>query len=346
VKPAVSIVIPALNEEGAIREIVEEIRKILSSAGRAHEIIVVDDGSSDRTGEIARHAGADVVRHPHNVGYGRSLKDGIAAARHDVVVIIDADGTYPAAEIVNLLSKFDEGFDMVVGRRTGPAYSGSFLKAPLREFLRLLVEFTSSRKIPDINSGFRVFRRNHAILFEPRLCDTFSYTTSLTLAFMMNGCFVGYQPVAYLPRVGKSKVRLVKDSLKTLQYISEAAVYYNPLRIFGGMAGLLGVVALVLLMCNIALRSEGVFLLAVGILTSTTLIFGMGLLAVALKQVHHHHLTGLREDLTSAIAESVSAAGAIAREHETAPLLSADPTEPAATTPGSNLRPAERRLVR
>ena len=124
------------------------------------EIIVVNDGSTDRTGLIAREAGAVVIDHPHNVGYGKSLKDGIAKAKNDTIVISDADSTYPIYEIPNLVSLYQKGYDMVVGARRGEHYDESIIKSPLRKILTFIVEFVAGGLLPDINSGLRVFSEN------------------------------------------------------------------------------------------------------------------------------------------------------------------------------------------
>src|SRR5262249_18753540 len=122
--------------------------------------------------------------------------------------------------------------DMTVGQRTGEEFRESIVKAPLRGVLKVPVEYTAGRSIPDINSGLRIFDRAMAMRFFARLCDTFSFTTSLTLAFVINGLYVAHVPIAYYKRKGESKVRLLQDSLNTIQYVAEAAIYYNPLRIF------------------------------------------------------------------------------------------------------------------
>jgi len=227
-----SIVIPALDEENGISETLQQIRSLEKSTGLEIEIVVVDDGSRDRTGKMARDIGATIIRHPAPAGYGHSLKDGIRAARFDAIVIADADGTYPLDRIPDLLKEYDEGFDMVVGARTGSEYRESLLKLPLRFVLKWLVEFTAGRKIPDINSGFRIFSRRTALGYLERLCDTFSFTTGMTLAYMLTGRFVQYIPIAYHKRQGKSKVRLFRDSLRTMQYIVDAILYYNPIKLF------------------------------------------------------------------------------------------------------------------
>src|SRR5262249_6848680 len=158
----------------AIARTLLDIRQALS--GTTNEIIVVDDGSTDGTGRIAAEAGAKVVRHPENIGYGRSLKDGIAAAQHDIIAIIDADGTYLPSDIPRLMTELERGLDMVVGARSGGHYRESWLKAPLRRVLTRLVEFTVGRGVPDVNSGLRVFRRSTILPYFPQLCNTFSFT--------------------------------------------------------------------------------------------------------------------------------------------------------------------------
>ena len=263
----ITLVIPALNECDSIAATVTRAAHVFEQAGLAPaEIIVVDDGSNDGTGALAQEAGARVITHPHNVGYGRSLKDGIAAAVHDTIVISDADGTYPLEDIPRLVEAYHKGFDMVVGARTGAHYHESLLKSPLRAILRRIVEFTTSRKIPDINSGLRVFSRKTVMSYFHHLCDTFSFTTSMTLAYMMTGRFVLYIPIEYFERVGKTKVRLFKDSLLTLQYIVEMATYYNPLRIFMLASMMSGALAVASIVFGVMLQALSLFWLGVGAL--------------------------------------------------------------------------------
>lgn len=282
----ISIVIPALNEQDEIGRTVTRAREVLSSSGvGAFEIVVVDDGSHDETKARAESAGARVLRHPHNVGYGRSLKDGIVAARYDIIIINDADGTYPIEAIPDLLARYHEGYDMVVGARSGKHYRESLIKMPLRRVLRFIVEFTAGRSIPDINSGLRVFRRSTAVGYFDHLCDTFSFTTSMTLAYMMTGKFVAYVPIDYNKRVGKSKVRLLRDSMKTLQYIVEAAIYYNPLKMFLLMAGIVLVSSFVSFALALIAKLNVFFYVGVGGIISSVIIFSLGLLAVLLRQI-------------------------------------------------------------
>jgi glycosyltransferase involved in cell wall biosynthesis len=283
----ISLVIPAYDEQEAISTVV--VRADRALAGIEHEVIVVDDGSRDKTSETARAAGATVIRHPHNLGYGAAVKSGVRSARFDTIAIADADGTYPLDQIVPLLNEYAKGFDMVVGARRGTEYRESVLKSPLRLLLKWLVEFTAGRDIPDINSGLRVFSRNTSMTYFSHLCDTFSFTTSLTLAYMMTGKFLSYLPISYGKRIGRTKVRLFRDSLRTLQFIVQAIVYYNPLKIFILMSGLVFLIAVACI--AVAAWSQWVGLYytgTIGIMISM-LVFSIGLLAELLRQIMSKH---------------------------------------------------------
>ena len=196
------------------------------------EIVVVDDGSTDGTASAAESAGSIVLRHPANGGYGRSLMDGIQAAQHDIIVITDGDGTYPVERISDLVRKIEEGFDMAVGARQGTQQYDSLLRAPARLLFKFLVEFTTGAHIPDINSGMRSFRKSQVLPYFPDLCQGFSFTTTLTLIYKLTGKFIVYLPIEYHKRIGKSKVSVIRDSLRTLQYVVEVIVTYNPLKLF------------------------------------------------------------------------------------------------------------------
>ncbi len=282
----ISLVIPAYNEERAIVSTIEQAIAALEACGPgAHEIIVVDDGSSDNTAELAAQHGAKVVQHLQNLGYGKSLKDGITNAANDAIVIADADGTYPIEDLPSLIERYALGFDMVVGERTGPNYRESVFKSPLRKVLKLLVEFTTGRRIPDVNSGFRVFDRQLAMSYFNHLCDTLSFTTSLTLSYMMNNKFVDYIPISYGPRIGKTKVRLLSDSMRTLQYISQAILYYDPLKIFAAVSFFCVVLSLIGFAMTLVFQLRSTYFLAIGGMLVAILVFCLGLVADLLKQI-------------------------------------------------------------
>jgi polyisoprenyl-phosphate glycosyltransferase len=284
----ISLVIPCLNEEGVIVETIQKARSVFDSMDlKDYEIIIVDDGSTDQSTKLALSEGAKVIVHPHNVGYGKSIKDGISQAKYDTIIISDADGTYPLEEIPKLTKEYEKGFDMVVGARTGPHYRESWSKEILRYILKWLVEFTAGRPIPDINSGLRVFSRKVSMQFFNRLCDTFSFTTGITLAYMMSMKYVVYIPIPYKNRVGKSKVRVFRDSLRTLQYIVEAILFYNPIKIFIVLCFLNLLFSLACFSMAYILNLEnGFFIGAAGIL-ATFVIFSLGLLSILLSKNLH-----------------------------------------------------------
>ncbi|OGT37947.1 MAG: hypothetical protein A3F11_02950 [Gammaproteobacteria bacterium RIFCSPHIGHO2_12_FULL_37_14] len=282
----ISIVIPAYNEEDGILDTIKEIKQVCQNNNiHVYEIVVVNDGSTDQTALKLQDTGVTVIHHPHNVGYGRSLKDGINAAAFDVIVITDADRTYPFDKVPLLLEEYKKGFDMVVGARTGNHYRESVLKAPLRRILRFIVEFSAERKIPDINSGLRVFSKSKLLPMFSTLCNTFSFTTSMTLAFMMTGKFVKYIEIPYYHRKGKSKVKLFKDSLRTLQYILQAINYYNPLKLFILFTGFCLTLSFCFFVGGIFTSWKTLFSFGIGSALLSLVILCVGFLADSLKQI-------------------------------------------------------------
>jgi len=227
----VSVVIPAYNEETSIREVIQRVREVLTAKQIEHEIVVVDDGSKDATSSRALEAGARVVQHPQNVGYGRSLKTGILESRFDLVAIMDADGSYPVERLPELIER-SARFHMVVGARTGKFYRGGFIKRIGRFVFRLLSEFAAGQRIADINSGMRVFRRSQLLPFFPVISAGFSFTTTSTLVYLLNGYFVDYVPIEYLRRAGTSKIHHLRDSLRAFQIIVQTILHWNPIKIF------------------------------------------------------------------------------------------------------------------
>ncbi len=239
----VSIVIPAYNEAGSIRGTIEAAGKAFDGTPHAREIIVVDDGSQDATAQEAAAAGARVIRHAQNLGYGFSIRTGTLNARYALIAITDADGTYPVHELPSMVSEVEErGLDMLVGARRGTHYHGSLLKRGSRVLFKFLSEFTVGRKIPDINSGLRVFRRAMILRFWKVLCGGFSFTTTITMIAMITGHTVDYRPVDYYPRTGSSKVHYFRDTLRTAQILVMTMLLFNPIKVF-----LLGVLLFALL---------------------------------------------------------------------------------------------------
>lgn len=234
----VSVVIPAFNEEGAVGEVVVRTHRALGRAKIPHEIIVVDDGSSDGTARKARQAGARVVSMGENRGYGASLKAGFRAAQGDLLAMLDADGTYPPEELPALIKGLDEA-DMVVGARTNPGAAIPSLRRPAKWFLRHWAEYLSERRIPDLNSGLRAFHREAYVRYQGLMPNRFSFTTTLTLSLECHGFVVQYRPVDYLHRVGDSKIRPIADTMNFFSLVLRTVMYFKPLKFFLPVGALL-----------------------------------------------------------------------------------------------------------
>lgn len=238
-----SVVLPAYNEEGAVRRQVQALRDVLERRGILHEIIVVDDGSRDRTAEEALAAGARVLRHAANRGYGASIKTGIAAARYDCVVISDADGTYPADPVPALLEALETA-DMAVGARVAGQAAIPWVRRPAKWLLTWLAARIAGQPIPDLNSGLRAFRREYVKQYLPVLSNRFSFTTTVTLAYLADEYRVVYHPIDYYRRVGRSKIR-PRHFMDFVVLVLRMAMLFQPLRVFVplgigfGAAGLL-----------------------------------------------------------------------------------------------------------
>lgn len=223
-----SIIIPAYNEEGAIGDTVRRISSI--KALPLHEVIVVNDGSTDRTEAVALDAGAKVISHPYNIGNGASVKTGIRSAKGRVLVFLDGDGQHDPNDIPRLLT-FISRYHMVVGARQKSSKTSKH-----RDFANWIynkfASFVADFKIQDLTSGFRVMRREDALRFCDMFPNTFSYPTTSTLAFIRSGRAVKYVPIVTKERVGKSKIRLLSDGVEFLMIIMKIGMLFSPLRVF------------------------------------------------------------------------------------------------------------------
>jgi glycosyltransferase involved in cell wall biosynthesis len=227
---SVSVLIPAFDEEGAIADTVETIRK-QAPHFKDLEIDVINDGSGDRTSEIARTLPVTLVEHPVNRGYGAALKTGLQRARFEYILIADADGTYPLDDIPRLMAEAPD-YDMVVGARTGEVVEVPLVRRPAKWIITRLAEYLSQQTIPDLNSGFRVFRKEVALRFLTLYPDGFSFTTTITLAMLTNHYRVKFIPINYLKRVGKSSIHPIRDFTNFTILIIRICAYFKPLNVF------------------------------------------------------------------------------------------------------------------
>lgn len=228
---ALTIIIPAYNEERGIRPVVEQVRGAMDGFPYEYEILVVDDGSRDRTAEEARATGVRVIQHHQNRGYGEALKTGIRHAAYERIAIIDADGSYPASEIPRLAAMLDDA-EMVVGARTGANAAIPLIRRPAKRMLTWLASYLTGVKIPDLNSGLRLFKRALAIEFFDLLPSKFSFTTTITLAALNSGYLVEFVEVDYYARTGKSKIRPIQDTINFFMLVLRLTLIFRPLKIY------------------------------------------------------------------------------------------------------------------
>jgi len=278
-EPQYTVVLPCYNEEKGIRQSIDAIRASLGDPA-SYALLVVNDGSSDASGRILEEIRADdahlqVVHHERNQGYGAALKTGVRRTTTELIVITDADGSYPIERIPELVGLAAEA-DMIVGARTGEDVEYPLIRKIPKLFLRAYASWLTGASIPDMNSGLRVFRKSLVERFINILPDTFSFTTTITMALMRNRYNVQFVPISYKTRVGKSKIKPVRDTLRFMQLILRTGMYFAPLRVLSPVIGLL-------MLAFLASLSYDIFVLAN--LTDKTillLLFGMNTTMFAL----------------------------------------------------------------
>ncbi len=277
INTAISIIIPAYNEEKGIITLLEGLRDL----NRDYEIIVVDDGSDDNTAAIAKNfLNIKLVRHEQNSGYGAAIKTGIKYATGDIVLIIDADGTYPLQQIPDLIKSLKEGnYAMVVGARTKKDVKIPIIRRPAKWFINKLANYLSGIKIPDLNSGMRAITKSAIERFMHILPDGFSFTTTITLAMLTNGYRVKYIPIDYHKREGRSKIRPIQDTLNFMQLIIRTILYFNPLRVFIPLSISLVILAFLVLIGSYLLFGRAVDVTFGVILMTAVMVMAIGMLA-------------------------------------------------------------------
>ncbi|MGQ9493575.1 MAG: glycosyltransferase family 2 protein [Anaerolineae bacterium] len=228
----ISIVIPVYNEEAAIGDDLDCVKRTMDATGRPYEVIVVNDGSTDRTEEIvASRPWVKLLRHDQNRGTGAARNTGIKAAKGDIIIMTDGDGTYPNQDMPRLLQCMEQ-CDMVIGARTQERGTLKWLRAPAKWFIRSLAAYLTGTQIPDLNSGFRAFKRDIALKYLRILPTTHSWVSTITIAFLSDGYVVKYIPIDYYKRKGRSKFHPIRDTYNYLTLVVRTVTYFNPLKVF------------------------------------------------------------------------------------------------------------------
>lgn len=277
-EPTLAVVIPALNEEEAIADTIKQADSVLSKMGVAHQIIVVNDGSRDRTEACAKEAGAQVLTHHESKGYGAAIKVGVRACKAPWVLILDADGTYPPSDIEPLLLASDSQ-DVIIGARTKEGSKVPAIRRPMKWLLTRLAESLSGRSIPDLNSGMRLFQRKDFLRKCPHLPNGFSLTTTHTLMALALFQKVRFVPIGYETRAGKSKFHPIWDTWGMIMLIIRTVMMFDPMRVFLPVSGLLLLAAVAVAVISLTALDRFLDTTFVVLLFASLQFFALGLLA-------------------------------------------------------------------
>jgi polyisoprenyl-phosphate glycosyltransferase len=279
----VTVVLPVFNEATHVREEVERITAGLTAAGKSFEILVVDDGSTDGSADVLDQLVAEdairLVRLPRNRGSGFARRVGTEQARGEVVVWTDADMTYPNGDIAALVDELDGGWDQVVGARTSEQGTHRWARVPAKFLIRKLASYLVKERIPDLNSGFRAFRRSTALPYLHLLPTGFSCVTTITLAFLANAHLVHYVPIDYAERAGESKFHWRRDTARYVQQVVRMVMTFNPLRVFLPLGGALFAGSIAKLVFDIVDKGGRITTNTVILVIVSLQIIALGLLA-------------------------------------------------------------------
>ena len=285
-KPYLSIVMPCLNEAENIDNLLPKIKEHQPDA----EILVVDDGSTDRSLEICNEHGVKVVSHPASLGNGAAIKTGARNAIGEIIVFMDADGQHAPEDIQRLLSKLEQGYDMVVGARQSSSHA-SKKRLIGNTIFNKLASFMTGQKIEDLTSGFRAVRAKHFKKFLYLLPNGFSYPTTSTMAFFRSALPVAYIPIHAGKREGKSKIKLLNDGFRFFVIILKIGALFSPMRLFLPVSVtffILGVINHIDSYLSAGTFSNGSLLLY----TSSVFIFLMGILSEQISSLHYRNSQG------------------------------------------------------
>lgn len=276
-KIKLSVIVPVYNEEGSITQVINGLKDELDKLYLEYEIIVINDGSSDRSGKILENIGGiNIINHPYNKGYGMSLKTGARNAKFDWLLFFDADGQHKAEYIKEFLKYTDE-YDAIIGWRQG--YQGPAFRQPGKKLLHFVANYLAERKIPDLNCGLRLLKKKYFMQYGHLFPNGFSLSTTSTLAFYKEGLNVKYIPITINKRCGKSSVK-ISDGLKTLMLIVRLTMLFSPLKIFIPISIMGFVISISWMIYNLMISNLHTISKSGGFLfVASLLVFLFGLLA-------------------------------------------------------------------
>jgi len=282
-----SIIIPVYNEGEIVNQVIEDLKKeLIKIPDLEYEIIAINDASTDKTGDVLKEiSGIQVINHPHNRGYGASLKTGFRKSKNDLILIIDADDTYPSESISDLLKNIDD-YDMVVGARVGKNAKIPIIRKPAKWILNKLANYLTGTKIPDLNSGLRIMKKSLIEKFILFLPDGFSFTTTITLAALTNNYQIKYVPINYSKRIGRSKFRPIRDTLNFLQLIIRTILYFNPLKVFMPFSIILFLLAVIIFLWSYFFGPKVLDITIAMFILSSIQMLSIGMLADLLIKSH------------------------------------------------------------
>ncbi|MEE9144710.1 MAG: glycosyltransferase family 2 protein [Candidatus Binatia bacterium] len=283
----ISVVIPVFNEAQNLGQLLDQIQSLRLPGA---ELIVVDDGSTDGSGEIAEKKGARVIRHPYNIGNGAAVKSGIRAASGRLLVLMDGDGQHQPEDIPKLLIDADR-YHMVVGAR-GKGSKLRFHRYVANLVYNAFASYVAKFRIKDLTSGFRLLSRKDALRFIDLLPNSFSYPSTLTLAFLRSGLTVKYVPIQTLYRSGQSKISLIADGVRFLLIITKIATLFSPLRVFLPVSASFFLVGIGYYIYTYVTQNRFTNL-AVFLLTTAVIVFMLGLISEQIAQLRMERRSSL-----------------------------------------------------
>jgi glycosyltransferase involved in cell wall biosynthesis len=283
-KPLVTILFPAYNEEKSIGTTIRQVKELYPD----FEILVIDDGSTDNTMRLAMDAGANVWPHPYNIGNGAAIKTGLRVAKGEWIIMMDADGQHDPRDIEKLL-EYKETFDMVVGARSSDSET-SFHRDFANTLYNWIASYVTHFKIKDLTSGYRLVKKSTAQQFIYLLPNSFSYPTTLTMAYLRSGRSLKYVPIQSKRRQGKSKIKLFKDGVRFLLIIFKIATLFSPMRVFLPASFILFITGISYYAYTYIAFHRFTNMSAL-LLTTSIIVFLIGLVSEQISQMHYNQTT-------------------------------------------------------